>query len=73
MQTIRFRLTISALEYQQYYAGSIKAVVTRSIDGRTVRFPANILQQFLTREGISGEFVMVYDDNNKFQEIKRLR
>lgn len=73
MQHIRFRLTISAQEYQQYYSGTIKAVITRAIDGRTLRFPANILQKFLTREGISGEFVMVYDDNNKFKEIKRVR
>ncbi len=73
MQTIRFRLSLTAREYEQYYRGTVKAIVTRALDGRTIRFPCNILQRFVGHDGIHGEFVLIYDDNNKFQSIEKLR
>ena len=46
-------LCISADEYLRLYKGQARDVVTTAHDGRTVRFPARILQRYVTREGTS--------------------
>jgi hypothetical protein len=63
---------IPADEYQLMYQGVVKDVVTRAVDGRTVRFPAHILRPFFTHDGVSGRFQIIFDDNHRFQTIKRL-
>jgi hypothetical protein len=70
-QQIVVSLTISAQEYLSYYRGAASAVVARSRDGKTVRFPAGLLRRFLTHEGVHGEFVLRYDARNKFVSIDR--
>ena len=65
-------LQISAEEYLKLYQGSARAVYTRTRDGRSIRFPANILQRFVTREGVRGTFAIYFDGNNKFQKIEQL-
>ena len=45
-------LHLSPEEYQSYYRGTATSVQATARDGRTVNFPANILQQFVTHEGI---------------------
>lgn len=72
MQEIIVNLRISATDYQQYYSGRIKTVIARDARGRTVHFPANILQHVVTRDGVNGRFVITMDDNNKFSGIQRL-
>ena len=67
-----FSIRIPYDEFLRVYDGSAKYVVTRSYDGRRIRFPANILRTFLTHSGINGEFVITYDANNKFQKIEKL-
>ena len=47
-------------------------VVAKSVDGRTVRFPANVLRPFVTPDGVAGAFVLVYDEKNKFVEMRRV-
>lgn len=69
---IFFQLEISADEYLRYYNGTAKYVVTKSIDGRKVRFPVNILQSYITHDGISGRFSLKYDENNKFVSIQKI-
>ncbi len=66
-------LDISADEYVRVYQGTAKYVVAKSHDGRTVRFPVNILQRFLTHDGIQGVFMLRHDANHKFVSIERLR
>ncbi len=65
-------LRIDREQFLRYYRGTAKYIVARSRDGRTVRFPASILQQFLTHDGIQGVFVLRHDQNNKFVAIERL-
>lgn len=67
-----FALQISPEQYQRYYAGSAKAVVVTATDGRTLKFPANAIQKFVTQEGIQGVFEIQFDDNNKMIGIKRI-
>ena len=65
-------IRISADEYVKSYSGVARDVVTRSRDGRHVRFPATILRPFVTRMGINGSFLIIFDENSRFKEIKKL-
>jgi hypothetical protein len=68
---VRFALSIPSDVYLSYYAGTARAVVVKSFDGRNIQFPAGVVQQFVTRDGIQGVFEMDFDANNKFVSIRR--
>ncbi|WP_242521489.1 DUF2835 domain-containing protein [Motiliproteus sp. SC1-56] len=72
MQEIYLNLTITADEYLKLYKGAARNVFARSVDGKRVRFPANILQPFVTREGIRGRFAIRFDDGGRFHDIRRV-
>jgi hypothetical protein len=65
-------VTITATEYLKNYQASGAVVSTRSSDGRRVRFPANILQPFVTHGGIDGRFAIEFDQQAKFKSIIKL-
>ncbi len=65
-------LSISADEYLRVYQGSAKKVRAVDNQGRRISFPVNILQRFVTRDGIIGAFAIYTDSDNKFQKIERL-
>ena len=71
-QRIVVDLAISALDYQHYYSGRIRQVVAHTADGRTVRFPANILQKVVGYDGVYGRFAIEFDDQGRFQRIVRV-
>ena len=71
-QAIQFTLNLSYQKFLAVYEGHAQYVVTQAIDGRTIRFPADILKPYLTREGIQGSFIINFTENNKFHSIKRL-
>ncbi len=66
-------LNISRAEYLRVYSGSAKAVTAKTVDGRTVNFPANILRPYVSQEGIHGTYTIFFDDNNKYVDIKKIR
>lgn len=72
MKRIVVDITIPADEFIRHYQVSGAVVVARSRDGRMVRFPANILQSFVTHSGISGSFEIQFDTSGKFSSIRRL-
>ena len=72
MYEIIVRLAIDADEFVRLYSGSINQVVARADDGRTVKFPANILRPFVTHDGINGTFKIYFDQQNKFSHIERI-
>lgn len=69
---VHFTLHISAHEYLEFYSGAARNVATVAHDGRTIKFPANILRPFVTQDGIHGEFVIEFDESNKFVAINKL-
>lgn len=69
---IRFRLALRADEYLAYYRGSAREVVVRAEDGRRVRFPANVLQPFVTHDGVHGRFELQFDAQHKLLGLQRL-
>ncbi|WP_027709460.1 DUF2835 domain-containing protein [Zooshikella ganghwensis] len=70
MPSVTVALSISTEEFLRYYKGSAKQVIAHTVDGRSVSFPANILQRFLTHEGIHGQFVIEFDNAGHFKSIK---
>ena len=72
MRKMRFSLQISAEKYQLYYRGSAKFVKVTATDGRTLKFPANALQKFVSHDGINGQFEIVFDENNRLLSLIRL-
>ncbi len=64
-------IDIGADEYVRVYAGSARDVLATTTDGRTVRFPANILRPFVSHDGVRGRFEISYDSTGRFQNIRR--
>ncbi|MCY0966505.1 DUF2835 domain-containing protein [Parathalassolituus penaei] len=71
-QRVVLDIYLSAAELQRYYSGDARMVQGRALDGRSVRFPANLLRPMVTREGVNGRFVIEFDAQGKFQSIARL-
>ncbi|KAB7622973.1 DUF2835 family protein [Alkalilimnicola sp. S0819] len=71
LNEVRFGLRISAEEYLRYYRGQARDALVTATDGRKVRFPAAALRRHVTREGISGFFVLRYDNRGKFHSLER--
>lgn len=65
-------LNITAEELLKHYQGVAKVVSATSRDGRRVQFPSNILQPFISRDGVRGSFMICFHDDNKFAGIQRL-
>ena len=72
MPEIRFRLDISPQRYLSYYQGTVRNVLAVSVDGRRIQFPADRLRPFVTHDGVRGEFVLEFDDNNKYVGMRRI-
>lgn len=72
MPQARFVMRISRDEYLRYYQGQANAVVATAVDGQRIRFPATALRPFVGHGGVSGVFVLVYDENNRFVELRRV-
>ena len=72
MRSIIVPLKIHADEFQRLYQGNVRDVSARSIEGLSVRFPANILRPYVTHAGIIGTFAIHFSDDNKFQGIEKI-
>ena len=72
MSKILVDLHISAEDYLAHYKGAARSVIARDRSGKNVAFPSNILQPFVTHNGISGTFEIEFDTDNRFQRITRI-
>jgi hypothetical protein len=68
---IRARIHLSSREFLKYYQGVATEVVATTTDGRTLRFPANVLRRFVTHVGVHGLFVFRYDDHGRLIEARK--
>jgi hypothetical protein len=68
-RSVDISLRIPADEYLRVYQGDAKKVSAIDSQGRRVSFPVNILQSFVTRDGINGAFTILFDEDNRFKEI----
>lgn len=69
-RAITITLRISAEEYLKSYTGLARSVLARADDGRSIRFPADILRPFVTHTGIKGRFAIYFDAENHFTRIE---
>lgn len=67
-----FSLNISAAEYLAYYRGNAQSVVVTTQQGLRVKLPASALRPYVTKDGISGQFALLTDENNKMLELRRI-
>ncbi len=72
LNAVLVNLSISPDEYQRWYQGSARDVLAHTVDGRSVRFPAHILRQFVTLQGVRGRFRISFDEQNRFQKIEKI-
>lgn len=72
MRSIYVQLNIRPEEFQLLYEGVAKTVNARSLDGRTVKFPANILRPFVTHAGVVGTFAIHFSEENRFTGIEKI-
>jgi hypothetical protein len=72
VSSITVRLSISADEFVRLYEGSARDVYAIGEDGRSIRFPARILQPFVLHDGIHGRFRIHFDEYHKFKSIERI-
>jgi hypothetical protein len=72
MYRYEFPLHISAEAYLDYYRGMALHVVARCTTGKTVQFPASLLQGFVTTDGIHGNFILTCDDQHKCIDLRRV-
>jgi hypothetical protein len=72
MSEIIVSLNIAAEEYLKLYQGVARSVFTKTREGRSIRFPANILQPFVGHEGVVGSFKIEFDNENRFKNITRI-
>ena len=73
MGSIKVSLAINTQEFARLYRGHARDVICTAKDARTVRFPANVLRQFLTHNGVYGEFEIFFTDNNEFSKIEKIK
>lgn len=72
LQRLHVVLNISPDKLLYYYEGEVNAVVAKTTDGRTIRFPANVLRSVVQKYGVHGTFELVFDEQNKFVSIRRI-
>lgn len=72
MKNVILSLTISPGELQRWYQGQAQQIVATAVDGKRVKFPVNILQEFVTHNGIKGTFKIVFDDEGRFLEVSEV-
>ena len=72
MNQIIFSIKISSKEYLKFYQGNASWVNIIAEDGRRLKLPAKHLRPYLTHNGISGRFILKFDDNNTMIALDRL-
>lgn len=72
MPQLLIDLNISSDEYLKNYQLPGAVVVGRSRDGRSVRFPANILRPYVSRSGVIGSFIITFDQAGKFTGLMKV-
>ena len=72
LQRVVLPIRLSVDEYLKYYRGSARNVYARDLQGRTVQFPANLLQRFVTANGIDGLFEITITAAGKLVDIQQV-
>ncbi len=69
---LRMRLAIPAHEYLAYYRNQADAVLARTLDGRSIEFPAIALRRHVTHGGVHGLFEIEFDADYRLIRLERV-
>ncbi|MET1255985.1 DUF2835 family protein [Aliikangiella maris] len=72
VKSVDFYLNISSDAYLDYYRGQVKWVHVTSLCGKKVQFPANLLVNHITRDGVIGKYRLRYFASGKAIELIKL-
>lgn len=72
MPAVVVSLNIPREEYLRVYQGTARSVLAWDSLGRKISFPVNVLQPFVSHEGVQGKFRLEFDEQNRFVAIKRI-
>jgi hypothetical protein len=72
METVRFRLNLSAEKMLAYYQGAAQQISVRASDGRRVQFPAQWLRRYVTADGVIGLFELRFGADRKLIDLQRI-
>ena len=67
-----FSLSLSQSQLVAFYNGSKRRIVVRTDKGTTISLPWRVLQPYVTTSGLAGSFVITYDAQGKWKEIRKL-
>ncbi len=73
MPELIIELHVPAGQMLQYYRGAAHVVHARATSGQTVQFPASVLQKVVTKDGVHGQFRLLFDDNHKLIGLEPMR
>ena len=71
MKSLVLRLAIRKDELLRLYSGDARAVIAVAENGQTVRFPANILREYVDHDGVHGRFRIALAEDGKFSALSR--
>ncbi len=71
MLTAEFSLNIPPHELEKYYSGHSRSVIARASNGLRIQFPANLLLPYVDHHGISGRYILSYQEGGKAVSLER--
>ena len=71
MPTAKFSIQIDASEIEKYYQGRVRNILVKANNGLKIQFPANLILPYVTHSGVSGQFILQYEDNGKATSLRR--
>ncbi len=72
MKRYVFVLRLTEEQILDYYRGGIQHALARTATGQVIQFPASLLRQFVTADGIHGRFALTCDDANENSRLEKL-
>lgn len=73
LNSVIVRLNIDYQSCLLYYSGRADWVSCKSIDGRSVKFPARILQLIVGEKGVQGLYRLRFKQDGSFFDISRIK
>ena len=69
---VQFYLKLTKEEFLAYYQGYKMFVRVRTHQGFIIQFQAKHLRQWVTLDGVEGEFEIIFDKGKQFVSLKKL-
>lgn len=73
LNSIIVRLKIDYEKCLLYYSGKADWVSCKSIDGRSVKFPARVIKMIVSENGVDGLYRLRFKTDGTFYDISRIK